>query len=228
MDLGASGRDEDTGSGLLDARGAVALAAGLSTTTTTTGPDTGFRDVSSSHVYAAQITELVRAGVIDGYGDGTFRPDAPVSRQQFTKMILLALSQTPTESMLSPFLDVESSVSGLYPDHYVALAYYLGVVKGTSVLPPFFSPYRSIPRAQVITMAVRGADALRPGLLLPAPADYRPPFGFFSPEHDPSAARAFYNGMLDDLAGMGPRWNVWRSASRGEVAAILARLLPQQ
>ena len=228
VDLGVPGRDDDTGSGLLDARAAVARAAGLPTTTTTTGPEPGFADVPPSHPYAAQIAELVHAGVIDGYGDGTFRPDAPVSRQQFTKMILLALGQTPTQLMVSPFLDVDLSASGLYPDHFIAMAYHLGVVKGTSVLPPLFSPYKSIARAQAITMVVRGADALHPGRILPAPIGYRPPFGSFSPEHDPSAARASYNGMLDDLAGMGPGWDVWQSASRGEVAVILAHLLPRQ
>jgi hypothetical protein len=227
LDLGAPGRDDDTGAGLLDARGAVARAAGLPTTTTTTELDTGFRDVPSTYVYAVQIAALVRAGVIDGFGDGTFRPDALVSREQFTKMILLALGQTPTPLMLSPFLDVESSASGLYPDHYVAMAYNLGVVKGTSAVPPLFSPYKAIPRAQVITIVVRGVDAVYPGRLPAAPAGYRPPFGSFSAEHDPAAARAFYNGMLDDLAGMGPDWDVWRPTSRGEVAAILAQLLPQ-
>jgi len=77
-------------------------------------------------------------------------------------------------------------------------------------------------------MLVRGADAVYPGRLLAAPEGYRPPFGSFSPEHDPAAARAFYDGLLDDLAGMGPEWDVWQPTSRGEVAAILAHLLPQQ
>jgi hypothetical protein len=43
--------------------------------------DGPFRDVPSSHPFAAEIGWLVDEGVADGYADGTFGPTAPVSRQ---------------------------------------------------------------------------------------------------------------------------------------------------
>jgi len=44
----------------------------------TTAP---FSDVPVSHPFCAEITWLVEQGITTGYGDGTFRPAAPVSRQ---------------------------------------------------------------------------------------------------------------------------------------------------
>ena len=44
----------------------------------TTAP---FTDVPVSHPFCAEITWLVEQGITTGYGDGTFRPAAPVSRQ---------------------------------------------------------------------------------------------------------------------------------------------------
>ncbi len=40
-----------------------------------------FRDVAVSHPFCAEISWMVRTGITVGYGDGTFRPQAPVARQ---------------------------------------------------------------------------------------------------------------------------------------------------
>src|SRR5690606_20329590 len=40
-----------------------------------------FPDVPGSHAFAVDISWGAAAGLVDGYGDGTFRPAAPVSRQ---------------------------------------------------------------------------------------------------------------------------------------------------
>jgi hypothetical protein len=40
-----------------------------------------FADVPPGHPFAAEIAWLVDAGIADGYPDGTFRPEVPVSRQ---------------------------------------------------------------------------------------------------------------------------------------------------
>jgi len=36
------------------------------------------------------IVEMVSRGILDGYPDGTFRPDAPVKVDQFIKMLILS------------------------------------------------------------------------------------------------------------------------------------------
>ncbi len=54
-----------------------------------------FSDVSASHWAYAEIMKGVEAGYITGNGDGTFRPDAPVTRQEAAVMIskILGLGQ---------------------------------------------------------------------------------------------------------------------------------------
>ena len=40
----------------------------------------GFSDVPDGKWYTAEIREMTAAGYIDGYEDGTFRPDAAITR----------------------------------------------------------------------------------------------------------------------------------------------------
>jgi hypothetical protein len=177
-----------------------------------------FPDVPSSHPYALQINDLAVRGIISGYDNGDFGPDDPVKRQQFAKLIVLTLGRSATESDICPFGDVELSGPGvLYPDHYVAVAAALGITEGTS--PGEYSPYREITRAQLITMVGRAAGLADP------PAEYSPPFGDFSDTHYPWARRAAYAGLLEGLRGIGPSYDFWAPATRGEVSAILYSLL---
>lgn len=50
-----------------------------------------FSDVPAGHPYHDAIAELGGKGVISGYPDGRFGPENPVTRQQFAKMIVLAM-----------------------------------------------------------------------------------------------------------------------------------------
>lgn len=45
-----------------------------------------FTDIAGSAWYAAEVGYLEKYGIIGGYEDGTFRPDAPVTRAEFTAM----------------------------------------------------------------------------------------------------------------------------------------------
>lgn len=55
-----------------------------------------FPDVPTNYWAAAQIKELSEKGVIVGYPDGNFKPDANVSRAEFASMAILALGQEHT------------------------------------------------------------------------------------------------------------------------------------
>ena len=45
-----------------------------------------FTDVSKSHWAYSQIQDFVEKGYIEGYGDGTFRPQEPIKRNEFVKI----------------------------------------------------------------------------------------------------------------------------------------------
>lgn len=50
-----------------------------------------FTDVADTHWAAKAIDELSEKGIINGYDDGTFRPDEPISRAEVAVMISRAL-----------------------------------------------------------------------------------------------------------------------------------------
>ncbi|MBQ8525586.1 MAG: S-layer homology domain-containing protein [Clostridia bacterium] len=59
-----------------------------------------FSDLGSSHWAYSSVSKLVDEGTINGFTDGTFRPDATVSRAEFVKMIgkgPVAASETYTD-----------------------------------------------------------------------------------------------------------------------------------
>jgi hypothetical protein len=63
--------------------------SGISTAEAASSPDV-FKDVSA-HWAKTQIEEAVAKGYVAGYPNGTFKPDAPVTRAQFITMLVRAL-----------------------------------------------------------------------------------------------------------------------------------------
>ena len=184
-----------------------------------THPSTSFVDVSSSP-YLAAIGRLAASGVVSGNTSGDFRPDSPVLRAQFAKMICGAFFVPVVLADVCSFWDVEKSPDGLYPEHYVAVACALGITEG--VAPHAFAPYRDVTRAQVISMIVRAAQKLHPGLLATPPAGWHGAVPAGDPTHGPQIRLAEYNHLLDGIDACAG--NVWGEASRGEVAQMLANL----
>ena len=68
-----------------------------------------FTDVSESHPYAEAIYSLTSAGIVTGYGDGTFKPDATVTRGQAAKMISGALKLDTTNVKDPNFTDIKTT-----------------------------------------------------------------------------------------------------------------------
>jgi hypothetical protein len=182
-----------------------------------------FSDIGDSS-YAAAIIELTKRGIIGGFQDGTFRPQAEVTRQQFAKMIVKTRDLTVTGGEVLPFTDVTpgQSADPFYPDKYVAVCATAGITKGAT--PTTFKPFDNITRQQLITMVARSAGLADP------PAGYTPPFAAsqFSPtDHYLNARKAVYAGLLESLQGLGPTYDFFAPSTRGECAQLLFNLLGQ-
>ncbi len=86
-----------------------------------------FEDVEGTK-YESAVTSLTDLGVINGYPDGTFKPDKNITRAEFCKVVIKSLgldydgSTAPTV-----FTDVPSSH---WASGYVQAAYELGIVNG--------------------------------------------------------------------------------------------------
>ena len=187
---------------------------------TTTLPGVSFPDVPSDHPYAEAIEGMAAAGIIGGYENGLFGPSDSVKRAQFAKMIVGSMGIAVSEGLTSPFIDLGwDDPAKLYPHEYVAAAYHNNITTG--VTPTAFLPYGPIARAQMITMIVRAAQNLQPGLLTIPPPGYAAQVGGFSPTHAENLRVAEFNGLLAGLVGYGASWDPWATATRGECAEVL-------
>ena len=92
-----------------------------------------FSDVDEKHMYNEAITTLVEDGIVNGYEDGTFKPDNTITRAEFSK--LLAAASAPSGTMFSAtttkFSDVADSTSpSAWAIPYIAYAVGTGAING--------------------------------------------------------------------------------------------------
>lgn len=114
-------------------------------------PVIAFPDVSDDYWAASQINLLSEQGVIVGYPDGTFKPDANVTRAEFAAMAIRALGQQHTK-VAQPvhFTDITEDYWA-YEDIQKALYFDLISCDKSGEL---FRPEDSVSRAESLTVAV--------------------------------------------------------------------------
>lgn len=118
-------------------------------------PSSSFYDVSDNYWAYTEIKELYRRGVIAGYPDNKFRPEAPISREEFTTIAVKALKLNDAE-VLDP-LEFDDFFVGDWAWDNVQNAYYFGLLtppRATKDGYYFFNPQDNIIRAHAITIAV--------------------------------------------------------------------------
>ena len=114
--------------------------------------DIAFSDLPSSHWAYSYVATLVGDGTINGFEDGTFRPDATVSRAEFVKMI----GKGPTLSSVV-FKDIE----GHWGYDYIMYSGLAGDENGN------FNPDVPITRADVANLVWSRNGAVK-GVKVPA------------------------------------------------------------
>ncbi|MGL5513475.1 MAG: S-layer homology domain-containing protein, partial [Sporomusa sp.] len=76
--------------------------------------DTAFPDVPDSHWAATKIKQAAKAGFISGDPEGTFRPDAPITRAEAVTILNRMLGRIPTTEHLSSVTMSFSDVSAAH------------------------------------------------------------------------------------------------------------------
>ncbi len=111
-----------------------------------------FSDVPTNYQYYDAVQSLVARGIINGYEDGTFKPEATITRAEFAKMVIYAIGMGN--------LAQDSSVSTGFPDvsseHWAAgvikIAYDLKIINGFD--DGTFKPDENVTYDQALKMAV--------------------------------------------------------------------------
>ncbi len=115
-----------------------------------------FSDVKDRNTETA-VETLRLMGVLDGYGDGTFRPDAILTRAQFCKM---ATFITDSEAELGRYRTI-TVFPDVKPSHW-AVSYINLAAKGKGIIAGYpdgtFQPNRTLTMGHAVTILLRLLD----------------------------------------------------------------------
>jgi parallel beta-helix repeat protein len=174
-----------------------------------------FNDVSANYWAKAYIEALASRNIIAGFPDGSFKPDAPVTRDQFAAIIAKAFNPAPKKDAIA-FTDVKSDY---WAFKVIQVAARGGFISGYP--DKTFKPKQEIPRVQVLVALANGL-----GLTAPNPSV----LSFYSdvasiPQYATAAvAGATAKGLVVNYPNV-KQLNPNRQATRAEVAAFIYQSL---
>lgn len=191
----------------------VDQATGLPVTNATTEPTTeaGFSDISG-HWAEANIKKAVSEGIIKGYTDGTFKPNATVTRAEFAVMLMNALKPTGNGVELG-FTDTVPA----WAEKSIAQALEAKIIRGYEDVT--FRPVASITRSELAVMIARAA-----GVDLISAAST----GFADDSQIPAWAKDAVAAVKKSGIVSGRNGNVFapnETATRAEAVTIIMNLL---
>lgn len=174
----------------------------------------GYRDIAY-HWARTDIARLSKKGVVNGFADATFRPDAMVTRAQFATMLV--------EAMRAKGLPVSgytgrSTFKDLSRSHWaysnIAAAYRLGILKGYP--NGTIKPNQPLTRAEMAAMVARAHTVL---LYKRSESSYRdvPTTHWASPAIEALTSRGWLHGYSGD------NFRPQAFARRAEMVVLLAK-----
>lgn len=111
-----------------------------------------FSDVPESYQYYDSVQSLVARGIINGYDDGTFKPEGNITRGEFAKMIIYALGL----SDLAATPVTETGFPDVAPEHWAAsvikIAHDMGIINGFD--DGTFKPDENVTYDQALKMTI--------------------------------------------------------------------------
>ncbi|MGB5970650.1 MAG: S-layer homology domain-containing protein, partial [Spirulinaceae cyanobacterium] len=180
---------------------------------------TSFPDVPQGYWAKQYIEELTQRNIISGFPDGTFKPDAPVTRAQFSSLISGAFSKSETRSSIN-FVDVSSNY---WARSSIDKSYKTGFLSGYP--GNIFRPEQNIPREQVIVSLASGLNYTT-GAVDSTLNYYNDATSISSWARSPIAA-ATQRSMVVNYPTV-KNLNPSRNATRAEVAAFIYQALVNQ
>lgn len=133
----------------------LALALGLDGGT---AENHSFNDVESSDYYYPYISALANAGILEGHGDGSFKPRDTLTRAQIAKILSKAFALGEQSLERSPFTDVTSND---WFAKYMPSLIANGITNGKTASS--FDPHGEVSRAQMAVFVFR-CKALDPSI----------------------------------------------------------------
>jgi len=178
-----------------------------------------FVDIYGTHFpssYRIAIESLWEKGIVNGYVDNgqiEFRPEAPITRGQFAKI-------------LAKSMDLSVPEKAVFPDDFIEAVKEAGLMRGKT--SGEFGEDENITNKQFITVMVRALDKL--GKLSDyVPVSFESSLRKFDnpnvtyPDFDNAPLLAHYNGLLDGINV--EALDIDRPTSRSEGAQMISNLI---
>ncbi len=196
---------------------AVVLAVVMVFSTVAAASAASFSDVTETTEYKAAIDQLSALKVIEGYEDGTFKPEGEITRAEMVKMIYVMCVGTDAEGKVkAPTLFVGESVfTDVTTDHwacgYINWAASVGIVDGIG--NKLFNPDAPVKFSEVVKMAILGGTVATSGSIPTTATLPSYPYGYIS--------LADANGLFAGVNVKGAS----QPALRGETAQLLSNII---
>jgi hypothetical protein len=113
-----------------------------------------FLDVSVVHPHFEAISFLKNEGIIQGYPDGSFKPENGVSRVEVLKFILEGINAELANTRALPFSDTTNEA---WYSSYLQTAVYLGIVDGYP--DGSFKPGNTVNKVEFLKMLINAMEA---------------------------------------------------------------------
>lgn len=122
--------------------------------------ETGFSDVPADHWAAGYINYCKESGIINGYPDGTFRPDADVTDGEFVTMVVCALNLQRVETQVvkneqTGAMETRRKTTTTYPVGFIVIAVDQTIDAGVTLEPN--APIQRGEAAQIVGRAIFAA-----------------------------------------------------------------------
>ena len=205
---------------------ALLLPAAMAAPSESSFPDT------QGHWAQEQIEAAVQSGWVNGYPDGTFRPNATITRAEFVKMLLEAANVYPNSGTTSWLKNQNKTNQGPLNDmanHWLTkaeltdAALATGIVVADDYYKHNFQPEQTIARYEIALMADRAL-----GLVYPATHQENIDLAFT----DKSSIQDWMLGYIKEATDLGilkgypdGSFGPKKTATRAEAVAIISRVL---
>ncbi|MNU54336.1 Endo-1,4-beta-xylanase A precursor [compost metagenome] len=111
-----------------------------------------FTDAGKISAWAKKaVAQAVQAGIIGGYEDGSFRPDAEITRSEMAAMVAKALGQSATSASSTGFADDKNIPA--WAKSAVAALKQLAIIEGKGLNE--FAPAATTTRAEAVTVLLK-------------------------------------------------------------------------
>lgn len=147
---------------------AAKILAGVLQLNTQNVQNPQYKDVATTNEYYGAIAALTQAGIISGFEDGTYRPNATITRGHMAKMIVEGL-RLQSAGGESSFTDVPATHQ--YKTYVDALFAY-GITKGQPDGSATFGVNNMVTRGQLATFIARAKEAMQQPQPQPEPESF--------------------------------------------------------